>query len=117
MLVLCYPKCSTCKKAIKWLDDHGFEYTYRDIREDNPSEDELRKWHAATELPMKRLFNTSGQLYRELGLKDRIPKMSEDEIFDTLASDGMLVKRPILVDGDTVLLGFKEKEWEAALKR
>lgn len=116
MLAVCYPRCSTCKKAVKWLDDNGIEYTYRDIKEDNPSEEELRQWHAASGLPLKRFFNTSGMIYRDMGLKDKLPDMSEDEMFRLLASDGMLVKRPIAVCGDTVLVGFKQAEWEAALK-
>ena len=116
MLAVCYPRCSTCKKAVKWLEDNGIEYTYRDIKEDNPSEEELREWHAASGLPLKRFFNTSGMLYRDMQLKDKLPSMSEDEMFKLLASDGLLVKRPIAVAGDKVLVGFKQAEWEETLK-
>jgi arsenate reductase len=116
MLAVCYPRCSTCKKAVKWLEDNNIEYTYRDIKTDNPSEDELRKWHAMSGLPLKRFFNTSGMLYKEMHLKDRLPEMSEDEQFSLLASDGLLVKRPIAVADGKVLVGFREAEWEAALK-
>ena len=116
MLAVCYPRCSTCKKAVKWLEDNGIEYTYRDIKEENPTEEELRKWHAASGLPLKRFFNTSGMLYRDMGLKDKLPGMSEDEMFRLLASDGLLVKRPIAVAKDKVLVGFKQAEWEKAFK-
>lgn len=116
MLAVCYPRCSTCKKAVKWLDENGLEYTYRDIKVDNPTENELRKWHALSGLPLRRFFNTSGMLYKEMHLKDRIPEMSEDEMLSLLASDGLLVKRPLLVTDGKVLVGFKEAEWEAALK-
>ena len=116
MLAVCYPRCSTCKKAVKWLEDNNIEYTYRDIKTDNPSEDELRKWHAMSGLPLKRFFNTSGMLYKEMHLKDRLPEMSEDEQFRLLASDGLLVKRPIAVADGKVLVGFREAEWEAAFK-
>ena len=112
MLFVCYPKCSTCKKAQAWLAEQGIEAEVRDIKENNPSEEELRRWHAMSGLPLKRFFNTSGQLYRSLGLKDRLPEMSEDEQFALLASDGMLVKRPILVTDTAVVTGFREKEWE-----
>lgn len=113
MLAVCYPRCSTCKKAVKWLEDNGIEYTYRDIKEDNPTEEELREWHAVSGLPLKRFFNTSGMLYRDMQLKDKLPSMSEDEMFKLLASDGLLVKRPIAVADGKVLVGFKEAEWEA----
>ena len=116
MLAVCYPRCSTCKKAVKWLEDNNIEYTYRDIKTDNPSEDELRKWHAMSGLPLKRFFNTSRMLYKEMHLKDRLPEMSEDEQFSLLASDGLLVKRPIAVADGKVLVGFREAEWEAAFK-
>ncbi len=112
MKVLCYPRCGTCKKALKWLDDNGIGYEYRHIVEDNPSAEELREWHEKSGLPLKKFFNTSGLKYKELNLKDRIPEMTEDEIFELLSTDGMLVKRPILLDGDRVLVGFKEAEWE-----
>ena len=113
MLAVCYPRCSTCKKAVKWLEDNGIEYTYRDIKADNPTEKELREWHATSGLPLKRFFNTSGMLYRDMQLKDKLPSMSEDEMFKLLASDGLLVKRPIAVADGKVLVGFKEAEWEA----
>ena len=113
MLAVCYPRCSTCKKAVKWLEDNGIEYTYRDIKEENPTEKELREWHATSGLPLKRFFNTSGMLYRDMQLKDKLPSMSEDEMFKLLASDGLLVKRPIAVADGKVLVGFKEAEWEA----
>ena len=116
MLAVCYPRCGTCKKAVKWLEDNDIEYTYRDIKLDNPDEDELRKWHAMSGLPLKKFFNTSGLLYKEMKLKDRLSGMSEDEMFSLLASDGLLVKRPIAVAGDKVLVGFKESEWEEAIK-
>ncbi|MCC2254054.1 arsenate reductase family protein [Ruminococcus sp. CLA-AA-H200] len=112
MLFLCYPKCSTCRKAWKWLDEKGVQYEMRDIKTDNPSADELKKWHELSGLPLKKFFNTSGNLYKQMNLKDRLADMSEEEQFSLLASDGMLVKRPILVDGGKVLVGFKEKEWE-----
>ncbi len=116
MVAVCYPRCSTCKKAVKWLEDNGLEFIYRDIKTDNPTEEELRKWHAMSGLPLKRFFNTSGMLYKEMKLKDKIPDMSEDAIFALLASDGLLVKRPLLVTDDKVLVGFREAEWEATLK-
>ncbi len=112
MKVLCYPRCGTCKKALKWLDDHGIKYEYRHIVEDNPTADELKEWHAKSGLPLKKFFNTSGLKYKELHLKDRIPEMTDEEIFELLSTDGMLVKRPILIKDDTVLVGFKETEWE-----
>ncbi|WP_296882015.1 arsenate reductase family protein [uncultured Methanobrevibacter sp.] len=115
MLFVNYPKCSTCRKAKKWLDEHNIEYESRHIIEDNPAADELRKWWEISDLPLKRFFNTSGMKYRELKLKDKLPDMSEDEQLDLLATDGMLVKRPILVNDDVVLVGFKVKEWEERL--
>ena len=115
MLFIEYPKCTTCKKAKKWLDDHGLQYTDRHIKEENPTADELKTWHAKSGLPLKRFFNTSGVLYKELHLKDKLPEMSEEEQFQLLATDGMLVKRPIIVTEDKVLTGFKEKEWEETL--
>ena len=114
MLFVHYPKCSTCKKAKAWLDAHGAGYVARDIVRDNPAADELRAWREMSGLPLKRFFNTSGMLYRDMGLKDKLHAISDDEMFDLLASDGMLVKRPILVLDDTVLVGFREKEWAAA---
>jgi len=112
MLFVEYPKCSTCKKAKKWLDENAVSYTDRNIKEDNPSAEELKQWHERSGLPLKRFFNTSGMLYRERGLKDKLPAMSEEEQIALLASDGMLVKRPILVTEDQVRVGFREKEWE-----
>lgn len=116
MLLLCYPKCSTCKKAKKWLDDNNIEYTERDIKLENPSFDELKDWYKKSSLPLKKFFNTSGMIYRDMNLKDKLPEMSEDEQLKLLSTDGMLVKRPLVVDGDTVLTGFREKEWEEKLK-
>ena len=115
MLFVCYPKCSTCQKARKWLEGQGKDFTVRDIKTDNPTESELRQWHEKSGLPLKKFFNTNGNLYKELHLKDRLPGMSEDEQFALLASDGMLVKRPIAVDGDTVLVGYKEADWAEKL--
>ncbi len=112
MLFVEYPKCSTCKKAKKWLDEHAVSYTDRNIKEDNPSAEELKQWHERSGLPLKRFFNTSGMLYREMGLKDKLSAMSEEEQIALLASDGMLVKRPVLVTEDQVRVGFREKEWE-----
>ena len=111
MLFVEYPKCSTCKKAKAWLDDRNVEYDDRHIVEDNPTVDELRLWHKTSDLPLRRFFNTSGMLYRELELKDKLPDMSDDDMYELLASNGMLVKRPLLVLDDTVLVGFREKEW------
>ena len=115
MLFVCYPKCTTCQKAAQWLDAHDVSYDVRDIKLDNPTQAELRAWHRASGLPLKRFFNTSGLLYKELRLKDRLPVLSEDEMFDLLATDGMLVKRPILIGDGVVLVGFREAEWETAL--
>lgn len=112
MLFVQYPKCSTCRKAKKWLDAHHIAYTERHIAENNPSYDELKEWHKKSGLPLKRFFNTSGLLYKEMQLKDKLPAMSEEEQLRLLATNGMLVKRPILVEEDKVLLGFKEAEWE-----
>ena len=110
-----YPACTTCKKAKKWLDERQVSYEDRHIKEQNPTLDELKQWHKASGLPLKKFFNTSGQLYKEMGLKDKLPDMSEEEQYSLLASDGMLVKRPILVGTDFVLVGFKEMEWEEKL--
>ena len=115
MLFVCYPKCSTCRRAQAWLDSHGLTYTLRDIKEENPTREELATWHGRSGLPLRKLFNTSGLLYKSLALKDRLPGMSEDEQLDLLASDGMLVKRPILVTETAVLVGFREGDWAAAL--
>ena len=109
--VYCYSRCTTCKKALKWLDDKGVAYTLLDIKEDHPDEEALRKYYAMSGLPLKRFFDTSGIPYRELGLSKKLPGMSEDEQFALLASNGMLVKRPLVVGDDFVLTGFKEKEW------
>nr|WP_277258231.1 arsenate reductase family protein [Merdimonas faecis] len=111
MLFVCYPKCTTCKKAEKWLQDQGLEFEKRDIKLQNPSKEELKEWHQKSGLPLKRFFNTSGNLYKEMKLKDKLPEMTEEEQYDLLATDGMLVKRPILVTEDKVLVGFREKEW------
>ena len=112
---ICYPKCTTCQKAKKWLDDNKIEYELRDIKEDNPSLEELTGWYKISGLPLKKFFNTSGLLYKSIGLKDRLPTMSEEEQLKLLATDGMLVKRPIVVDDDFVLVGFKESEWSEKL--
>ena len=117
MLFVCYPKCSTCAKARKWLEEQGISFEERDIKMDNPTEAELRDWHRRSGLPLKRFFNTSGLQYKALGLKDRLPEMSEDEMLKLLAADGMLVKRPLLVGDNFVLVGFKEAEWESRLKK
>ena len=111
-LFLCYTRCSTCKKARKWLDENGIEYTYREIKEENPTEKELRKWHKKSGLPLKRFFNTSGMQYKALNLKEKLPEMTEDEQFALLATDGLLVKRPLLITDKAVLVGFKESEYE-----
>lgn len=115
MLFLQYPPCSTCQKAKKWLDDHAIAYTVRHIKEENPSAEELNLWYQRSGLPLKRFFNTSGLLYKSLGLKDKLPNMGEEEQLRLLASDGMLVKRPLVILEDRVLVGFREKEWEEAL--
>ena len=115
MLFVCYPKCSTCKKAKKWLDEQGISYEGRHIIEDNPTVEELKDWHERSGLPLKRFFNTSGMKYRELGLKDKLPEMSEEEQYELLATDGMLVKRPLVVGDDFVLIGFKEALWKETL--
>ena len=111
MLFLEYPPCSTCKKAKRWLDDHGLLYEDRNIKTEPPTKEELSSWYRASGLPLKRFFNTSGVRYQALGLKDRLPTMTEDEQLTLLASDGMLVKRPLLIDGGRVLVGFKEAQW------
>ena len=116
MTFICYPKCTTCQKAQKWLDENGVSYTFRDIKMEHPTYEELSAWHERSGLPLKRFFNTSGLLYKSMGLKDKLPQMSEDEMLKRLAADGMLVKRPLLVGDDFVLVGFKEAEWESCLK-
>ncbi len=113
--VYCYAKCTTCKKALKWLDDHKIGYELIDIKEDHPDEKTLRQLHKKSGLPLRKFFNTSGQLYREMKLSEKLPAMSEDEMFKLLSSDGMLVKRPILIAGSRVLTGFKEMDWQQAL--
>ena len=117
MLFLEYPPCTTCKKAKKWLQDQGLEFTARHIKEENPTAEELAQWQEKSGLELKKFFNTSGLVYKSLGLKDKLPGMSREEQFQLLASDGMLVKRPILVTEDTVLVGFKEKDWEKLLQK
>lgn len=111
MIFVCYPKCSTCRKAKKWLDEHNVEYTERHIAEDNPTYDELKEWHEKSGQPLRKFFNTSGKLYKEMQLKDKLPSMSEEEQLILLAANGMLVKRPVAVCGDKVIIGFKEAEW------
>ena len=115
MLFVQYPKCSTCRKAKNWLDEHNIEYESRHIVEDNPTAEEIEKWYNKSGLPLKRFFNTSGIQYREMELSNKLPGMSEDEQIALLATDGMLVKRPLLVGDDFVLTGFKQSEWEARL--
>lgn len=112
MLFVYYPKCSTCQRAKKWLEEKQITFEARDIKLQNPTKEELIEWHQRSGLPLKKFFNTSGMLYREMQLKDRLPEMSEEEQYDLLASDGMLVKRPIVVTKEQVLVGFREKEWE-----
>ena len=113
---ICYPKCTTCRKALKWLEENGIAYVYRDIRTDNPTREELRKWHGLSGLPLRRFFNTSGLLYASMDLKTKLPAMTDEEMLALLAADGMLVKRPLVVGDDFVLVGFRESEWEACLK-
>lgn len=116
MLFLEYPPCSTCRKAKKWLDDHGLTYTARHIKEENPTYEELSRWLETSGLPVKKFFNTSGLQYKALGLKDKLPQMSQDEQLRLLSSDGMLVKRPIVVTEDgSVLVGFREEQWTQVL--
>ena len=116
MTFICYPKCTTCQKAQKWLDENGVSYTFRDIKMEHPTYEELSAWHRRSGLPLKKFFNTSGLLYKSMALKDKLPTMNEDEMLELLAADGMLVKRPLLVGDDFVLVGFKEAEWESHLK-
>ena len=114
---ICYPKCTTCQKAKKWLDDNKIEYELRDIKENNPNLEELTLWHKMSGLPLKKFFNTSGLLYKSMQLKDKLKDMSEEEQLKLLASDGMLVKRPLLITDSSVLVGFNEKAYEDALKQ
>lgn len=116
MLFIEYPKCSTCQKAKKWLDENSVEYTDRHIIEDNPTYEELKTWYKQSGLQLKRFFNTSGMLYRSMNLKEKLPAMSEDEQLKLLASDGMLVKRPLIVSDKVIMTGFREKEWAEKLK-
>ncbi len=116
VLFLEYPKCSTCKKAKKWLEDNSVEFTDRHIKEENPTAEELSEWHKKSGLPLKKFFNTSGVLYKELKLKDKLPEMSEQEQLELLSTDGMLVKRPLIIGENFVLVGFKEAEWEKLKK-
>ena len=111
MKFICYPKCSTCRKAKKWLDEHNAEYTEHHIADKKPTYDELKEWYEKSRLPLKKFFNTSGLLYKEMKLKDKLPSMSEEEQLRLLATNGMLMKRPILVTEDKILVGFKEAEW------
>lgn len=115
LTVLCYKKCTTCQKALKWLDERGIEYRERPIKEEHPTAEELKEWFEKSGLPLKRFFNTSGNLYKELSLKDKLPDMSQEEQLALLATDGMLVKRPLVVGEDFVLTGFKEAEWKDKL--
>lgn len=115
MLFIEYPPCSTCQKAKKWLDAHGIAYTSRHIKEQNPTYEELKQWYEASGLPLKKFFNTSGLLYKSLGLKDKLPAITEDEQLRLLATDGMLVKRPLVITETAILTGFREKEWEEKL--
>ena len=116
MVFLWYPKCSTCQKALKWLEDNQIEFDERPIKEENPTFEELKEWYQMSGLPLKKFFNTSGLIYKDLGLKDKLPTMSEEEQLKLLATDGMLVKRPLVIGEDFVLTGFREKEWEERLK-
>lgn len=116
MLFLQYPPCSTCQKAKKWLDENGISYTDRHIKTENPAYEELKSWYEISGLPLKKFFNTSGLLYKSLNLKEKLPQMTEEEQLRLLATDGMLVKRPLVVDGDTVLPGFKAEQWEKLKK-
>ena len=116
MTFICYPKCTTCQKAQKWLDENGISFTRRDIKLETPTVEELRRWQQMSGLPLKKFFNTSGLLYKSMELKDKLPNMSEDEMLSLLATDGMLVKRPLLVGDDFVLVGFKESVWAERLK-
>ena len=113
---ICYPRCTTCQKAQKWLDENKIEYEFRDIKLDNPSLEELTDWHKMSGLPLKKFFNTSGLLYKSMDLKNKLPTMSDTEMLELLATDGMLVKRPLLIGDDFVLTGFKDADWQSKLK-
>ena len=115
MIFLEYPKCSTCQKAKKWLDEHNISYIDRHIKEENPNEEELSFWIQQSGLPIKKFFNTSGLLYKSMNLKEKLPKLTEEEQISILATDGMLVKRPLIISDDFILIGFKEKEWATTL--
>ena len=117
MLFICYERCSTCKKAQKYLDELGVQYQYRPIKTENPSCEEIKEWHMKSGLDLKRFFNTSGNLYKSMELKDKLLSMSDQEKYELLATDGMLVKRPLLIDGEKVLVGFKEAEWDEYFKK
>lgn len=112
----CYPRCTTCKKAVKWLEENGIDYEYKHIVEETPSKEDIKKYYKESGLPLKRFFNTSGNVYKEMNLKEKLAEMSEDEQFELLASNGMVLKRPLLVGKDFVLVGFKEAEWAEKLK-
>lgn len=112
MLLVHYPKCSTCQKAKKWLNEKGVEFEERNIKDENPTKEEVKAWHEKSGMPLKKFFNTSGMIYREMQLKDKLPNMTEEEQYELLSTDGMLVKRPILVTDTAVVTGFREKEWE-----
>ena len=114
--VYCYPRCTTCKKAVKWLEENGIEYEYKHIVEETPSKEDIRRYYKESGLPLKRFFNTSGNVYKEMNLKEKLAEMSENEQFELLASNGMVLKRPLLVGKDFVLVGFKEAEWVEKLK-
>ena len=114
---MCYSGCSTCKKAEKWLTEKKISFVKRDIKTENPSKEEIMQWHTQSYLPLKKFFNTSGQVYKSLNLKEKLPQMSQEEMYDLLASDGMLVKRPIFIAEDKILLGFKEIIWEECLAK
>ncbi|MGN0453444.1 MAG: arsenate reductase family protein [Ruminococcus sp.] len=115
MTFICYPKCTTCQKAKAWLDENNIEYTLRDIKEQKPAYDELKAWHKASNLPLKRFFNTCGLLYKSMSLKDKLPNMSDEEQYQLLSTDGMLVKRPLLIGDNFVLVGFKAEQWSKAV--
>ena len=117
MKFICYPKCTTCQKAKKWLDDNNIEYELRDIKLDNPTLDELKEWHKMSGVPLKKFFNTSGLLYKSLDLKNKIPTMTDNEMLELLSSDGMLVKRPLIIGENFVLIGFKESDWVEKLEK